>query len=68
MFNYLGQRNFFISDNVLRLNSEAASEGFSNLIIAVASFLEFSLISAGQLHSCVQTQAQRFVEKEWGDE
>lgn len=67
MFNYLGLRNFFISYNVLRLNSEAAIKRFSNLIIAVASFLKFSLVSAGQLRSHVQA-AQQFVEKEWEDE
>lgn len=57
MFNYLdlGRFWFFIYDNVLRLNSEPAIKRFSNLIIVVAGFLKFSLISAGQLHSCVQT-------------
>lgn len=41
---------FFMSDNVLRLNSEAAIKRFSNLIIGVAIYLKFSLINAGQLH------------------
>ena len=67
MFNYLGLRNFFTSENVLRLNSEAAIKRFSNLIIPVAGFLKFSLINAGQLHSCVRAWVHWFVE-EWRDE
>lgn len=50
---------FFISDNILRLNSEAAIKRFSNLITGVAIYMKFSLINAGQLHRLRDSSLQR---------